>query len=146
MVAGSALSAPPDEAVAPTAVVLAGDVETRVLLRGLLKLHHVRVVGEAGGAGNGSELVRQHRPNLLVVDTNLTDGSLGNLVPGVRSASPKTRIVVVQPTARAPPTEAPIVPDATLVRPFRIRDFVEAIGVATADPIRPPSAGSPAIG
>ena len=40
-----------------SAVVVAGDEETRVLLRGLLRLHHFRVDGEAEGATQAIELI-----------------------------------------------------------------------------------------
>lgn len=116
----------------PSAVVVAGDEETRVLLRGLLKLHRFRVVGEASGASQADELVRLHRPTVLVADATLVEGSLGRLFPAARDASPGTRIILIQPNARPPPLEPPAVPDATLVRPFRVRDFIDALSGTNA--------------
>ena len=118
---------PSARGVLPSAVVVAGDEETRVLLRGLLKLHHFRVVGEASGASQGDELVRLHQPTVLVADATIIEGSLARLFPAARYSSPRTRIVLIQPNARPPPLEPTAIPDATVVRPFRVRDFIEAL-------------------
>lgn len=118
----------------PTAVVVAGDDQTRVLFRGLLRLHHFRVVGETGGATEGDELVRHFQPTVLIADTTLSEGSLAALLPSTRDRSPATRIIVVQPTVRSiSPDPAPR-PDATLTRPFRVKDFVDAISTVAARP------------
>lgn len=124
----------------PSAVVVAGDEETRVLLRGLLKLHRFRVVGEAAGATQGDELVRQHKPDVLVTDATLAEGSLSNLVLSARSDSPRTHIVLIQPASRPIALAPPVQPDATVARPFRIREFIEALRTK-ADPA-PPSEGA----
>jgi DNA-binding NarL/FixJ family response regulator len=114
--------------------VVAGDEETRVLLRGLLRLHHFRVDGEAEGATQALELVRHHHPCLLVVDINLAEGSPHHLLEEARSLVPSVRTILVAPASRPPPPEGlASSPDVVLLRPFRIRQFAEAI--------RPPPAG-----
>lgn len=124
-----------DNAGSPSsAIVVAGDEETRVLLRGLLRLHHFRVDGEAEGATQAVELVRVHRPTLLVVDANLAEGSSTQLVGQVRTIVPGIRVILVAPASR-PPNLAPDPlqrPDALLLRPFRIRQFAEALVPAGA--------------
>jgi DNA-binding NarL/FixJ family response regulator len=111
-----------------TAVVAAGDEETRVLLRGLLRLHHFQVLGEADGSTQTLELVRQHRPSVVVADVNLAEGSFATLVADARAAHPTVRIVLVAPASRPQPAAVgPSVPDAILYRPFRIRQFAEAL-------------------
>ena len=112
-----------------TAVVVAGDEETRVLLRGLLRLHHFRVDGEAEGAGQALELLREHRPSLLLADVNLAEGSPAELVAEARAVVPQIRIVLVAPASRPPPIAAggPRGPDVILLRPFRIRQLAEAL-------------------
>ncbi len=114
---------------APTAsaVVAAGDEETRVLLRGLLRLHHYRVEGEAEGATQCLELIREHRPSLLVADVNLAEGSSSALVAEARRASPELRVILVAPASRPPSPAADGRPDVVLLRPFRIRQFAEAL-------------------
>ena len=116
-------------AASSSAVVVAGDEETRVLLRGLLRLHHFRVDGEAEGATQGLELVREHRPNLLVADVNLAEGSSTQLVAEARRAAPGMRVILVAPASRppSPPADRGQAPDVVLLRPFRIRQFAEAL-------------------
>jgi DNA-binding NarL/FixJ family response regulator len=117
----------PPEAVT-TAVVAAGDEETRVLLRGLLRLHHFQILGEADGSSRAMELIRDHRPNVVVADVNLAEGSFATLVADARLAHPAVRIVLVAPASRPQPAAVgPSVPDAILYRPFRIRQFSEAV-------------------
>ena len=137
---------PPGEAKHPvsdpqppaSAVVAAGDEETRVLLRSLLRLHHVRVDGEARGVAGALALVRKIRPSLLVVDAVLDDGEWPELLAGARAADPNSRFVLVSP--RAPDlngTPEGLRPDALLVRPFRIRAFADALGAGPDGPARP---------
>lgn len=111
-----------------TAVVVAGDEETRVLLRGLLRLHHFRVDGEADGATQALVLLRDHRPSLFVADVNLAEGSPAALVADARALLPRLRIVLVAPASRPPPITSPgHGPDVVLLRPFRIRQLAEAL-------------------
>jgi DNA-binding NarL/FixJ family response regulator len=114
---------------ASSAVVAAGDEETRVLLRGLLRLHHFRVDGEAEGATQCLELIREHHPTLLVADVNLAEGSSSALVGEARRAAPQLRVILVAPASRPPtvPTDQEKAPDVVLLRPFRIRQFAEAL-------------------
>jgi len=125
--------------VGPTsnAIVVAGDEETRVLLRGLLRLHHFRVDGEAEGLSPAVELLRAHHPALLVVDASLAEGSVPPLISQARSIVPGIRVILVAPTSRPPATPADPVqrPDSLLLRPFRIRQFAEAL--ARPSPGRP---------
>ncbi|MCI4338987.1 MAG: hypothetical protein L3J68_01465 [Thermoplasmata archaeon] len=124
---------------AASAVVVAGDEETRVLLRGLLRLHHFRVDGEAEGATQCLELIREHHPTLLVADVNLAEGSPSSLVSEARRAEPSLRVILVAPASRPPaaPTDNGKGPDVVLLRPFRIRQFAEALlapGTTTGAP------------
>ncbi|MCI4344819.1 MAG: hypothetical protein L3J87_04260 [Thermoplasmata archaeon] len=113
----------------PTAIVVAGDEETRVLLRGLLRLHHVQVLGEAAGSTAGVGLLRTHHPNLLIADSSLAEGSCASLVAEARDAGPPIRVVVLTPDRRRGlPEMGAKRPDAILTRPFRIREFAEVIG------------------
>jgi DNA-binding NarL/FixJ family response regulator len=113
----------------PTAIVAAGDEETRVLLRGLLRLHHFRVDGEAEGASQALALLRTHRPGLLLADVNLAEGSPAALVADARAIVPALRVILVAPSSRPPPVMGVggQGPDVVLLRPFRIRQFAEAV-------------------
>lgn len=100
-----------------------------MLLRGLLRLHHFRVDGEAVGASQALELLRTHRPGLLLADVNLAEGSPASLVADARAIVPSLRVILVAPASRPPPVMgvAGQGPDVVLLRPFRIRQFAEAV-------------------
>ncbi|MCI4321690.1 MAG: hypothetical protein L3K18_07005 [Thermoplasmata archaeon] len=124
-----------------TALVVAGDEETRVLLRGLLRLHHFRVVGEAEGAHEAIDLLRQTSPAVIVSDVNLVDGTFTELLEAARAVQPGPRVILVVPSSRPHAVaDSPSKPDVVLQRPFRIRQFAEALG-GTA--VVPPEAPHP---
>jgi DNA-binding NtrC family response regulator len=125
---------PESETMTSSAVVVAADEEIRVLLRGLLRLHHVRVLGEADGVGRAMGLVRSSSPTLIVSDMELAEGTASLLLQELHRESPGVRSVIVCPNA---PESAALLgnerPDALLKRPFRVRDFAEAIGAAAPE-------------
>ncbi len=100
-----------------------------MLLRGLLRLHHFRVDGEAEGSTHALELIRLHRPTLLVVDANLAEGSSTPLVAQARALVAGLRVILVAPASRPPTlsTDPSQRPDVVLLRPFRIRQFADAL-------------------
>jgi DNA-binding NarL/FixJ family response regulator len=113
-----------------SAIVVAGDEETRVLLRGLLRLHHYRVIGEAEGSTEGTELLRTHPPSVMVVDAALAEGSFPVLIREARLLRPEMRVVLVTPTPVRPgdgTSKGADGPDATVTRPFRLADFLGAL-------------------
>ena len=117
-----------------TALVVAGDEETRVLLRGLLRLHHYRVVGEAEGAHQAIGLLRQTLPGVVVSDVNLVDGTFSDLIEAAHAMEPAPRVILVVPSSRPhAAADAPARPDVVLQRPFRIRQFAEALGAPVAE-------------
>jgi DNA-binding NarL/FixJ family response regulator len=114
---------------AATAIVVAGDEDTRVLLRALLRLHHFLVAGEAEGATHALELLRDHRPALMVADVNLAEGNPSSLIADARAILSPLRVILVAPASRppAPRPDAASRPDVILLRPFRIGQFAEAV-------------------
>ena len=112
----------------PAAVVVAADDEMRILLRGLLQLHRIRVEAEADGMTEALRLVREHRPTLVVVDAHLKEGSPADLVAGARAIRPGVRCILVAPAARPPSPGKDGQPDVVLLKPFRIQQFAEAVG------------------
>ena len=111
-----------------TAIVVAGDEETRVLLRGLLRLHHFRIEGEAEGAMHALALLRDRHPTLMVADMNLAEGSSVALVAEARTIVPDLRVILVAPASRPPAPDPAHGADVVLLRPFRIRQFTDALG------------------
>ena len=118
------------EAPPPTAIVVSGDEEIRSLLRGLLKLQKFRVLGEATGPTEGLELLRNQSPALLVVDASLPSGAAPGLLAEARRVSPGTRTLFVAPGGSTPALPDGMA-DVVLLRPFRLQEFADAVGVAT---------------
>src|SRR5579863_7524486 len=112
------------------AVVVAGDEETRVLMRGLVRLHGGEVLGEADGATQALEVVGRHPPTLVVLDVNLAEGSAQALLRELKQRAPAARLVLIAPAPRpGEPPRAPAGADATVHRPFKIREFTAALGL-----------------
>jgi len=101
-------------------------------------VHHCRVDGEAEGSVEATELVRVHRPSLLVVDEYHAGASWNYLVGEARALVPGLRVILVAPVSRPPrlPDDPSQRPDVVLLRPFRIRQFADALvpPVAPASP------------
>jgi two-component system response regulator NreC len=57
--------------------------------------HRLRVVAEAGDVAGAIAHVRTHRPDVLLLDLTLPGGSSLDAIPAIRSASPRTAIVVL---------------------------------------------------
>lgn len=110
-----------------TAVVAGGEEDTRVLLRGLLRLHHFRVLGEARGLDDTLALLATTSPRLLLADGTLSEGTPEELSRKVKERFPEVWLVLVLPgTATAGPPSLRG-PDAIVQRPFRVADFDEAV-------------------
>ena len=111
-----------------TAVIVAGNEETRVLLRGLVRFQRFHVVGEAEGSTDGLHLIRQHRPMLVLIEAGLSEGSAVALIQATHTFLPTSRIVVV---GTVDPQGGPV-PKADSItylrKPFRIAEFALAIG------------------
>ncbi len=78
-------------------IVLADDhVVVRSGLRILLDgQSDFEVVAEAGDAESAANLVRDHRPTVLVLDLNMPGGPSLEAIPHIRKESPETRVVVL---------------------------------------------------
>lgn len=78
-------------------VVIADD--HAVVRRGLRQLLEdegdFEVVAEAGDIEGARRYVRGHRPDVLVLDLNMPEGSSLDAVPDIRAEAPDTRIVVL---------------------------------------------------
>ncbi len=73
----------------------------------------------------------------MVADVNLAEGTSAALVAAARAVDPQLKVILVAPAARPPPHtgDAKAAPDVLLLRPFRIRQFAEAL---TLKPLAPP--------
>lgn len=84
----------------PITVAIADDSED---IRSLIRLRLERdgrfeIVGEAENAAAGTELVRQHRPDIATFDLHMEGMEELAFLGDARSASPRTAIVIVTGT------------------------------------------------
>ena len=119
------------------AIVLGGSEDTRLLLRGLLRLHRHRVLLETPTRDAIDRLPASAETKILVVDTGSEKGEAwANDLAALLHARPDLRALVILPSSdpgletRARQAGA----RATLVRPFAIRDFIEAVDSIGASP------------
>jgi DNA-binding NtrC family response regulator len=111
-----------------SALVVAGPEESRVLLRGLLRLHRLRVTGEVEGMTAALErLSADLPPDVLVVDDQLAEGEVVRLIPEVLRRFPAMRVVLVTHDGAPDPPPGPAAPVVRLHRPFRVQEFAAAI-------------------
>lgn len=103
-------------------------------------MHHWQVLGESESCTAALRLIEERRPSLLVADVTVAEGATATLFREARQRLREIRIVLVAPASRPAPSveDLPVPPDAILLRPFRIRQFTEALG--------PEAPGSGAVG
>lgn len=132
---GSATATAPPAPVLP-AILLGGNEDTRLLLRGLLRLHRHPVLLEAPSPEGIGRLPRSDEVKILVMDVDTArDAKWADELSGILEGRPDLRAVVIFPSpdvaldSRARAAGA----RAVLVRPFAIHDFVEAVDSAGRD-------------
>ena len=83
--------------VKPIRVIIADDHS--IVRRGLRELLEAEgdfeVVAEAGDIAGAKRYLRGHRPDVLILDLNMPDGSSLEAIPAMRADCPETRIVVL---------------------------------------------------
>jgi len=137
--AATGVPAPASEVVgadpAP-AVLLGGSEDTRLLLRGLLRLHRHRVLLETQAPEGIARVPTTLEAKVLVFDTGgETDRTWSETLSSVLRSRPDFRALVILPStdpaldALARKAGARMV----LVRPFAIREFIAAVDSTVAD-------------
>ena len=133
--AGAATVTTPPATTLP-AVLLGGNEDTRLLLRGLLRLHRHRVLLEAPGPEGIERLPPSPETKILVVDAGSeADPKWAEQLSGILRSRSDLRALVILPSpdvaleSRARAAGA----RAVLVRPFAIHDFVEAVDSVGVD-------------
>jgi DNA-binding NarL/FixJ family response regulator len=123
-------SAPRGDRSGPVETVLWGkDVDTRLLLRGLLRLHRHPVVHEAASLEELIRLPASEDPKILVVAVESGDDRWERDLTTAVKRHPELRPVVILPreSAALEPRALAAGARAVIVRPFAIRDFVRAL-------------------
>ena len=122
--------APPDGTATDTPAVIWGDnEETRLLLRGLLRLHRRAVVREVTSVDELERLPSTSGPCLLLYDAPSGQGPWATELASVLERHPELRaIVILPPGTPAGEVEAHRVGvRAVLPRPFAIQEFARAL-------------------
>lgn len=116
--------------------IAGGTDETRLLLRGLVRLHHHRVVAEGFGPETLTESSNDGAPTVALVDADLDDPRWADAVRRCSAARPGIRIILLT-ASRSPQLEArakELGVAALLHRPFAVHELV--------DVVEPPAAGN----
>jgi DNA-binding NarL/FixJ family response regulator len=141
----------------PVRVVLADDHDAFVEGLGMVLSAEadLEIVALAGDGASALEAVLNHRPDVLVVDTQMPGPAVTELVRLVGQAEPATRVLLLAEDARLEPSGRPDQGGpAGTTRAVSARELAQAIRavaagspvVATGPPARPGSPGSRDLG
>jgi two-component system response regulator DevR len=115
----------------PLRVLVVDDHE--IVRQGLVALldrrEGFRVVAEAGSVAESVEAVRRHRPDLVVMDVRLPDGSGIEACRDIRAEFPETRVVMLTSYPDEEAVLSAIIAGASgyLLKQIRARDLVAAL-------------------
>jgi DNA-binding NarL/FixJ family response regulator len=115
--------------------------DVRLLLRGLLRLHRYRVVGE-GNSPNALLQLPKDSDAVVVVDADLDEVGWAEAVTSLHRARPGQRVVLLSAT-RSPRVESQAKSlgiSAVVRRPFAVHQLVEAVNgpeIAAPPPASP---------
>jgi DNA-binding response OmpR family regulator len=116
--------------------LIGGSRESREVLRALLRLHRFRVREDGRGLKDAKKLLDSGVEGVLLVDSDLADGSWEEVLAAAQSAKPRPRTVLLSPfygtefEAKARRQGA----DATVMRPFEIPELLEALKTEEPSP------------
>jgi DNA-binding NarL/FixJ family response regulator len=118
------------------AAVLGGSREVRLLIKGLLRLHHHVVVADGASFDVLEGLPEAEKPSVVIVDFDLEEPGRIESIKAARKAMPNVRFVLLTPGGGTPMREAgrAVGADAVIGRPFAVRDLIDAVA--------PPSKGT----
>lgn len=126
----------PVSAVTVPAVVLSANEDTRLLLRGLLRLNRHPVVFEGRAAEELDGVPPGEGPRILLLDGDAVPGGWESAIRVALAREPSLRVILLTPdrspalAARAREAGARTV----LVRPFAIAEFIEALARSSEIP------------
>lgn len=110
-------------------VIAGGSDETRLLLRGLVRLHHHRVVAEGYGPETIAQLPKDVEAPVFLLDADLDNPKWIEQLGGLAKRHPQRRVVLLTSDGSAAfeTKVRGLGIDRLLHRPFAVHDLVEAI-------------------
>ncbi len=116
------------------AVLWGSNEDTRLLLRGLLRLHQCPNVYEVANLDDLEALPPLFAPTVLIVDAENPEGPWDRDLAAALAARPELRGLVVLPRDSAPLESRARAAGAAEVirRPFAIQDFAQAVATTAA--------------
>jgi two-component system nitrate/nitrite response regulator NarL len=100
----------------------------RDCLHALLKaVSHIQVIGCADDGASALKLVIEHEPNLVLLDTNLSEAQVYSVLEQIKATRSQTRCIVLADSIQQQRTAAAAGADAALIKGFRAAKLVEVI-------------------
>ncbi|HKV90184.1 MAG TPA: hypothetical protein VJQ43_03190 [Thermoplasmata archaeon] len=118
----------------PNVAVVGGSREVRLLIKGLLRLHHQVVVAEGPSFDVLTGLAPESEPMVVVVDLEpAPDPARIEAIRAARKARPGCRFVLLASGGGPSGREAAraIGANAIVERPFAVRELIEAVAPGT---------------
>ncbi|MCI4320056.1 MAG: hypothetical protein L3J87_00310 [Thermoplasmata archaeon] len=124
-------------------IVAGGSEETRLLLRGLLRLHHHRIVGDLASGAAVLSIPPGAQDLVVVVDADLQDPDWERAIVQARQQCANLKVVLLTGTRSAEVIAKArnLGISAIVRRPFAVRELIEAVG--PAPPPAPPETQPP---
>ncbi|MCI4336300.1 MAG: hypothetical protein L3K17_03770 [Thermoplasmata archaeon] len=115
-------------------VIVGGTEETRLLLRGLLRLYRHRVVADGPRFDVVTSLATEVRPAVAVVDIDIEDPQQSAEMVGMMRHLPAIHVLLLssERTARTETRAKELGIDCVICRPFAVHDLMEAVEAASA--------------
>jgi hypothetical protein len=116
--------------------IVGGSDETRLLLRGLVRLHHHRVVYEGPNPASLAEMPAEPPTLAVLIDADIESTEWSGPIEAALRSRPAARAVLIAPT-RSPRVieRAKGLGFATVLRrPFAVHELVEVLTVAGVPP------------
>ncbi len=117
-----------------TVVVIDDHVLFRSGLRELLEQEEIRVVGEAGTAEAGLEVIERHLPDVAIVDLNLPRMSGKDAIRQIATIAPRTQVLVLSISTSGADVIDAVLAGACgyLVKDASVGDIVTGVRAAAA--------------
>jgi CheY-like chemotaxis protein len=120
-------------------IIVGGSDETRLLLRGLLRLHRQRVTGEGTSASYLDQLPISPEPTVVVLDVDLEEPEWLNSIKQAigRHQNLRAVLLTVSRSARVEELAKEAGISALVRRPFAVHELVEAVSPGSTTPPSP---------